>query len=194
MVEGDGRLLGAEAALQLSRLSAVQIERGLTETELVRVEGQFGFDFADDHRAFLSTGLPVGRGWPDWRYGDSNELRAMLAWPVDGLLFDVRHETFWHERWGERPADPGEAMAVAREQLGGVPQMVPVYGHRYLPSGRGTFGHPVLSMYQADIVCYGLDLVYYISQEFGTGRSSVKITDSCPRPLPTVEFWSELIY
>jgi hypothetical protein len=29
--------------------------------------------------------------------------------------------------------------------------MIPVYSHRYLPAGRGGYGHPVLSMYQVVI-------------------------------------------
>ena len=35
--------------------------------------------------------------------------------------------------------------------------MIPVYAHRYLPAGRGTHGHPVLSIWQTDIIVYGTD-------------------------------------
>jgi hypothetical protein len=63
----------------------------------------------------------------------------------------------------------GAALEVAHDALGTVPQMVPIYAHRYLPGGRGTFGHPVLSIYQTDIVCYGADLVDYMCQDFGAG-------------------------
>jgi hypothetical protein len=48
-----------------------------------------------------------------------------------------------------------------------VPIMVSVYGHRHLPAGSGTFGHPVLSMWQTDIIYCGLDFVDYIDREFG---------------------------
>ncbi len=30
--------------------------------------------------------------------------------------------------------------------------MIPVYAHRYLPAGRGTYGHPVLSIYQTEAI------------------------------------------
>jgi hypothetical protein len=63
---------------------------------------------------------------------------------------------------------------------------------RYLPAGRGTFGHPVLSMYQTDIIVYGLDLVDYISQEFGAG-TGIDRTDTRWRPQVTVAFWRELV-
>jgi hypothetical protein len=69
--------------------------------------------------------------------------------------------------------------------------MVPVYGHRYLPAGRGTFGHPVLSMWQTDIIYYGLDLADYIDHEFGS-------VDPGPgadawNPQATIEFWREFV-
>jgi hypothetical protein len=69
--------------------------------------------------------------------------------------------------------------------------MVPVYGHRYLPAGRSGYGHPVLSIYQADIIIYGTDLATYI------GRESGGIEDIPGAPIParlsTVPFWSEVL-
>jgi CheY-like chemotaxis protein len=61
VVDGDGAALGVEAARRLAGLGRVEIKPGLTETELARVETQFGFVFADDHRALLAAGSPVGR-------------------------------------------------------------------------------------------------------------------------------------
>jgi hypothetical protein len=66
-----------------------------------------------------------------------------------------------------------------------------VYGHRYLPGGAGTFGHPVLSMYQTDIICYGMDLVDYIHQEFG-GPGMAR-DDERWRPKSTVPFWTDFL-
>jgi hypothetical protein len=157
---------------------------GLTEAELAAVEQEFGFSFADDHRAFLAESLPTGRGWPDWRDGDRDQLREKLAMPVEGVLFDVAENGFWYEGWGPRPAETADAVAVARRLLMTVPRLVPVYGHRYLPAGRGTAGHPVLSVMQTDIIVYGADLAAYLRHEFGgeplrTGR-------------PTVAFWRDL--
>jgi hypothetical protein len=182
--------LGEEAARRLRHLMPQAIQSGLTEAECARVEGRFRFEFADDHRAFLLAGLPAGRRWPDWRGGDHEHLTAWLARPVDGVLFDVHHNTFWDRSWGKRPTDAEEALRVARRELARVPQMVPVYGHRYLPPGRGSFGHPVLSMHQTDIVSYGDTIVEYITNEFGGQAPNLRSDRSAPRP--TVAFWSEL--
>jgi hypothetical protein len=181
------------------------IDAGLTDTEFARIETEFGFEFADDHRAFLAAGLPVNVGlpprepgvyytyqkpWPDWRNGDSAELRDFLDWPAHGVLFDVEHNSFWHDRWGQRPADSRSAMEIARRMLASVAKMIPVYGHRYLPAGRGTFRHPVLSMYQTDIIYYGLDLADYIDREF-SGATPGECAEVSPQA--TVEFWREFL-
>jgi hypothetical protein len=101
----DATALGAAAARLLVDSGRFPIKPGLTDTELAAVEGEFGFSFADDHRAFLAAGLPWGRGWPDWRDGDHGELRERLALPVEGVLFDVVKNGFWYDGWGRRPAD-----------------------------------------------------------------------------------------
>jgi hypothetical protein len=159
---------------------------GLTDAEFARIEDEFGFHFAADHRAFLAAGLPTGRGWPDWRTPDREALRDRLAAPVEGVLFDVAQNDFWHEGWGPRPPQVEEAVAVARRYLMTVPRMVPVYSHRYLPAG--LTDHPVLSIYQTDIILYGNDLNDWIHREFNLGAAS---ENSGRRP--TVPFWRDLI-
>ncbi|MFJ5640828.1 hypothetical protein [Streptomyces sp. NPDC093223] len=200
MGNDEGARLGAEAARRLARTGRYAFEPGLTDAEFRRIEGEFGFEFADDHRSFLAAGLPVNippedgqtwsRPWPEWRSGDSDSLREQLAWPVEGVLLDVEHHTFWHEGWGERPADGTAALETARHHLAEAPVLVPVYAHRYLPAGRGSFGHPVLSMWQTDIIYYGLDLADYMRQEFDGARGEV---DESWNPQATVPFWRDLL-
>ena len=64
--------------------------------------------------------------WLDWRSGDRDKLRALLAWPREGVLFDVEKNGFWHEGWGPRPADMAAAVATATHILARVPTMVPM--------------------------------------------------------------------
>jgi hypothetical protein len=76
MAEITGALLGEEAARRLAQRRR-DIQPGLTATEFDRIEQQYEFEFADDHRAFLSVGLPVGsRNWPDWRNGRPQDFRS----------------------------------------------------------------------------------------------------------------------
>ncbi|MGW8766755.1 hypothetical protein ACWGN5_30125 [Streptomyces sp. NPDC055815] len=179
--------LTLDAARALQGMLRTEIGPGLTERELDAVEARFGFAFAADHRVFLSAGLPHGSpGWPDWRDGDPEDLAGRLAGPVDGVLFDVEHNGFWHRAWPSRPAETSEALRVARTELESVPQLVPVYGHRYLPGAAGEHGHPVLSVHQTDIILYGNDLADYVRHEFA-GRSSGLLARA------TVDFWSSFV-
>jgi hypothetical protein len=197
-----GDALGREAAKRLAGLGCCEIGTGLRDDELDGVEQRYGFTFADDHRAFLAAGLPLnsphpaadGRihthsaPWPDWRDGDPAALRTALDLPVVGVLHDVEHG-FWSTTWGPRPGGLSARMEAARRVLAQAPAMVPVYGHRYLPGGRGGHGHPVLSMWGTDIICYGADLADYVDQEFG-GRGLQLPAEPWS---PTVPFWRELL-
>ncbi|GAA4302171.1 hypothetical protein ACFQY7_11235 [Actinomadura luteofluorescens] len=112
------------------------------------------------------------------------ELRKHLEWPVEGALFDVERNGLWCSAWGLRPPDPAAAIDLARSHLEQAPKLVPVRGHRYLPAGRGAFGHPVLSIVQTDIVFYGTDIADYITNEFdgghisAAGRTASRIVES----------------
>ncbi|MFD8805250.1 hypothetical protein [Streptomyces sp. NPDC059597] len=200
MIRSEGAPVGAEAARRLAATGLYEFEPGLTEDEFEHIEHEYGFEFADDHRAFLAAGLPINvppeegqtwaRPWPEWRGGDPDSLRKQLDRPVEGVLLDVEHSGFWHDSWGERPASQAVALGRARRHLAKTPVLVPVYAHRYLPAGRGTSGHPVLSVWQTDTIYYGEDLVDYIHREFDETRGEV---DESWNPRATVPFWRDLL-
>jgi hypothetical protein len=174
---GSGAAVGLEAARRLAELGSVQIEPGLPDRHLDDVERRFGFEFADDHRAFLAAGLPtwatglddhpdkVSWGWPTWRNPGAEDLRQQVEWPTDCVRHAISNG-HWPNGWVRRPSDPERMEAKAQRLLETVPRMVPVYAHRYLPAGRTTSGHPVLSIHTLDNIVYGLDLADYVGQEF----------------------------
>ncbi|GLY64689.1 hypothetical protein [Amycolatopsis taiwanensis] len=204
MSRSEGVSLGVAAARRLVELGCCEIAPGLTDAEFARIEGEHGFEFADDHRAFLAAGLPMNRPfepepgvihawekpWPEWRGGDPAELRKQLNWPVESILWSVETNGHWVGAWGARPDTPEAAVAVARRLLADVPRMIPIYAHRYLPAGRGTFGHPVLSIWGTDIIYYGTDLADYVNYEFEEPRPEHPEDWS---PHATVSFWRDYL-
>lgn len=160
---------------------SVTMAPGLTDDELSGIESEFDFEFADDHRAFLSSALPVGDGWPDWRSAPRRSLHQRLRLPIEGVLFAVEWRDFWGADWGARPARMKDALRSANYHLARSPQLVPVRTNDYLPAGRGSSGHPVLSVYQTDVRCCAADLFDYADP------------DPLRVPAPTVAFWSDLI-
>src|SRR5918997_737060 len=102
--------LGVDAAARLAALGAVQLEPGLSDDEFTDIESSFGFEFADDHRAFLTAGVPVGEGWPNWRAEGRKSLGRLLRLPADGIVFAVEWKQFWDDGWGRRPARMKDAL------------------------------------------------------------------------------------
>ncbi|WP_217213673.1 hypothetical protein [Streptomyces sp. AC550_RSS872] len=197
MIGSDGVRLGTEAAHRLALADCCEIAPGLSDAEFTRIEAAFGFEFSADHRAFLAAGLPVAsppeegatwdQPWPDWRNGDPEDLRHRLEWPVQGVL-NAKENGWWERAWGPRPGDEPTAMKVAEQKLAEVPQLVPVYAHRFVPAGRDTYGHPVLSVWGTDIICYGHDLADYIDHEFRD------VDEGTPwNPQASVTFWKNFI-
>ena len=178
---------GTAAAARLAACGAVHIEPGLSAGEFARVEEMLGFEFADDHRAFLVAGLPAGNLWPNWRSEGRKSLQKRMQLPIDGVLFAVEWNEFWVPAWGQRPARMTDALRTANYQMARVPRLVPVYSHRYLPAGRGSSGHPVLSVVRTDVVALGRDLADYIANEFSPGVHCLETST------PGVDFWSELV-
>jgi hypothetical protein len=128
-------------------------------------------------------------GWLDWRRDSPAKLTKRLSWPLEGVLFDVRANGFWPTSWGHRPAKPDDAERTARTQILKWPKLVPVYSHRYLPAAPCPSGAPVFSVYQTDVIYYGVDLVDYVRQEFGLDPKPQKDLRA-PYPLAA---WSDLV-
>ncbi|WP_307832071.1 hypothetical protein [Prauserella cavernicola] len=196
--------LGTVAAFRLAELGCCAIAPGLTDAEFARIEGEHGVEFSDDHRAFLAAGLPVNspfepepgttyawqRPWPDWRDGDPDELRERLDWPIEGIVQAVETDGHWNPAWGARPDTPETAVRMAQRCVADAPKLVPIYGHRFLPAGRGTVGHPVLSVWGTDIICYGADLIDYVDREFEEPPPE-RPDDWSPQA--TVPFWRDYL-
>jgi hypothetical protein len=175
--------------IALLHSAGVVLEPGLAEPELAAAERTCEAPFPSDLRELLAVALPSGRGFPDWREPESEMIQRALAWPFEGIAFDIEHSDFWWGSWGKRPPALVDAVAVARRQVTAAPRLIPIYMHRYLPALPATAGNPVLSVYQTDVIYYASDLRAYIAREFGSGGNDISAT-AAPRSVP---FWSDLI-
>jgi hypothetical protein len=181
----DSEYLGA--AVKAMREQGIAFAPGLTAGQIEAAEVAHRFRFPPDLRALLEYALPLGERFPDWRLPASEFIRDRLAWPADSMCFDIEHNTFWMSAWGPKPDSLEAAQARARQAVRAAPFLVPISGHRYLPAVPCKAGNPVFSVYQTDIIYYGLDLPSYLCAEF-------KVPNSFPLPdAPRhIEFWSEL--
>ena len=153
------------------RSRAIEFDPGLTHAEVMAVESRFNFQFPPDLRAFLQTALPHGRHFPDWRTGEESVLRDWLDLPRRGVVFDVEHNGFWLQEWGERPETLDAAKQAAQQLVAAAPLLIPVYMHRMMPAEPHLPGNPVFSVHQTDIIIFGTDLRDYLIQEFLTAEN-----------------------
>ena len=172
-------------ALQRLKAVGVQLDRGLSDRELLRVQDRLNFTFGPEHREFLQSAMPVGRSWPDWRHDPEDELRGRLDGPIEGVIFDVHNNGFWPASWGPRPDGDEDREREARSHLAHVPRLVPVFSHRCLTSDPQFAPSPVFSVHQTDVIFYGDNLLDYVAHEFG-------VPPLHPSNRTQVPFWSGL--
>jgi hypothetical protein len=185
--------MNTEQACQLVDLLGKQnitLERGLTDEEVERVETTYAIEFPPDLKLLLQTALPVSPGFPNWRLAltspdEYKETLSQLDWPWEGMVFDMEHG-FWLKQWGPRPDSKEEQLSTARQYYDSWPRLIPIYIHRYIPSTPLEAGNPIFSVYQMDIIYYGMDLANYLSGEFKFELPDNFIIPEAPKP---IAFW-----
>ena len=165
----------------------ITFEQGLSPSEIDAIEEKYKFRFPPDLLSFLQYALPVSKSFPDWRNGDENALAEKLRWPADGICFDIQYNNFWMEEWGAKPANLIDAFQLARREIAKAPVLIPVYSHRYMPDDPNLDGNPVFSVYQTDIIYYGVDLASYFAAEFRMPRPSWAANEE-----RYIRFWGDL--
>jgi hypothetical protein len=191
---------------------------GLTEDEVDAIERTWSITFPPDYRLFLrqlhAVNKPMKKA--SFRNGgivveerpafynwltDKEEIARLLAWPVDGLLYDVQHNDLWLPDWGARPANHSTRHDVVRKLANAAPRLIPVFAHRFLVDGTTSGGSSVLSIWQSDIVLYGRSLREYFLREFASLlglNDRHKVTDTpqdramSRRVLESIPLWGDL--
>ena len=157
---------------------------GYSVSELDAAQNRFGLIFPPDLKSLLIDRRPV-RGY-DWRT-DDGAIRKALAWPLEGLLFDVEENGLWWPEWNERPQEAEGRASVLQSILSDAPALIPILSHRYIPSEPCEAGNPVFSVYQSDIVHYRANLTDDFDREFGDPGQPLGHEPK------RVRFWSDMV-
>lgn len=159
--------------------------KGYSQQELDDAQARFGLKFPPDLIALYRDRRPLD-GY-DWTR-DDQAIREMLAWPFEGLWFDVEHANLWWPEWGDKPADAKDRQAVLRRVVDSAPKLIPILSHRYLPEEPQEAGNPVFSVYQSDVIYYGANLEDYFAREFNGWNSR-----PWPNEIKRIRFWSTMV-
>jgi len=184
-----------EKLIRLLKEKGISFDKGLTNEELSAIEQRFKINFPKDLRSFLKTKLPVSEGFIHWRYGLNSEkgkknIESRLNWPLEGILFDVKNNECWLKEWGMKPKTYSDQKEMVISNFKNYPKLIPIYLHRYISSEPSDSGNPVFSVYQTDIIYYGVNLVDYFSNEFNLQLSEEDKNISFPK---TIDFWTKMI-
>jgi hypothetical protein len=157
---------------------------GYTQGELDTAQDRYALTFPPDLIELLMDRRLADSF--DWRT-DHEIVRDRLDWPLEGLWFDVQYSGLWWPEWGAKPAGADDQKAVLRNIVERAPKLIPIFSHRYLPEEPHEAGNPVLSVYQADVIYYGANLMDYIDREFIDPHRPMQ------GDIKRIRFWSDMI-
>ncbi len=121
---------------------------------------------------------------------EKNKIIARFKNIWEGIEFDIKNNSFWYEDWGEKPNSFCEQIQIAKKHFKKYPKLIPIFVHRYIPETPSKEGNPIFSVWQTDIIYYGLNLEHYFSHEFHYADSKdYKLTQY---PQRKIEFWSDI--
>ena len=125
----------------------VEILPGLTDEEVEKAEAKFGFTFPPELREFLQVGLPTK--WHNWR--ELIKDSVMVGFEAD----TVSQQLLWNATPEEEEDVPDEIWELVGsrdleevKKQASLHRLVPIAGHRMMPSVPHECGLPVLSMHQ----------------------------------------------
>lgn len=144
---------------------------GLSDMEFSLIEQVFGVIFPPDLKIFFSYALPVSDYFINWRMGLNSEdyahnIAEAINLPLEGILFDVKYNSFWDAAWGKKPETYHDQREHILKEFVHYPQLIPVYSHRYIPSLPLEEDNPIFSVSQTDIIYYGINFADYFNREF----------------------------
>jgi hypothetical protein len=190
-------------------------QSGFSDTELDQAHARWGVEFPEEYRTFLRVlGAPTplmframfqgstlvatdGPSFYDWAH-DDDYIENACSWPLDGLLFDVESNDVWLPAWGERQESKDERRIHLSRLVDAAPKLVPVSQHRYLAHAPAApKGYVVLSVWQTDIITYGVDLRSFLLNElsgligkwidWGQARTTTN------NVIGSIAFWGDLV-
>ncbi|MBZ0319397.1 MAG: hypothetical protein K8L91_23505 [Anaerolineae bacterium] len=181
-----------DTLIEQLKLWGIILEPGLSDHEMNQIEQEGKFRFPPDLRWLLQRILPIEdnrgyRNFPNWRAEGGKLIEKHQEFLLDGIIFDVTQQKIphWLESWGEMPTNMDDAVEIVKQVFSDAPRLIPVYGHRFIPSQPPLSDNPIFSIWQTDIICMGNNLVDYFYNEFGReNRSSGQF-----RQIP---FWDDL--
>ena len=174
----------------------IKIDKGLTDEEFEKIEKFYSIKFPQVLRLLYKSFLPEFYNWRDFSEENVSKIKYALNAPIEGIKFDIIHNNFWLECFGEKTGNKENDLNKAVEYMTNaneeeIPKLIPVYLHRYIPCFPDIIEVPVFSVHQTDIIYYGYNLEDYFEREFNKNFSyKNENPDIGAKEVP---FWSKIV-
>lgn len=136
----------------------VNFSEGLTDAEVLKIEGIYEVKFPGSLREFYRDGVPYSDSeyeFPRWTdYSEKNITKIKSYWiqgPIERLLPHIKCD-YWIPEWGERPEQPEDAVRKFTKIAQKAPKLIPIYRNVYIPMLDGIDDPPVISVVEFDVV------------------------------------------
>lgn len=149
--------------------AGIAVEPGMTAAELDRAEEVFGFRFPREIRDFLSCGVPVGKGFFNYRdVSEENQkkFQEFQNWMEDQFRFDLaNNREDMLELLAQPLGNPADFDSAVMDSFHSSVRLIPFYIHRCFFDGMDDM--PIVSFWQpTDMIFYGYDFGEYLEKEF----------------------------
>jgi hypothetical protein len=179
-----------EESLKLLKEQKIEFENGLTVDEMAKIEKLYDIKFPESLREFLMMGLPVSKGFYNWRNIETSNvdyIKQIIYKPIR-YINDMPEEVYWCDEWGEEPEDEKYLKEEVIKQLSKAPKLLPIFSHRYMPMILEN-NPPIISVHGVDIIYYGKDIEDYFEVEFGNkDQSEIEFNKIKP-----IQFWTDIM-
>ena len=158
--------------------------------------------YVKEHKQYME--LKESPSFMNW-LTDDDTVKERLDWLWEGISFDAKHTGLWPSSWGHKPAEYESMKAEVRSIMQGAPQLIPLFGHRYLLAEPCESGNPVFSVWQSDIVVFSASLRDLLLLDFADilglnekeiqeieHQAQVKIIEQSSL-YKTIRIWGELL-
>lgn len=156
----------------------------LTEPQIDEVEQKYGVKFNNEHREFLKILHAIDKkeiieydGENDetifeertWFYNwlvDEQEIMERLHGLPDWFYSDVEgRNQVWLKSWGKKPESKEEREKIFQNWFSKIPQLLPIYSHRFVVGDDNLKWKPIISSWGSDIIVMGWDFRTYLLNE-----------------------------
>jgi hypothetical protein len=179
-----------EESLNLLKEQKIEFENGLTIDEITQIEQIYEIMFPESLREFLMMGLPISKGFYNWRSMEKRNveyIKQIIDQPLR-YINDMPEEIYWCDDWGKEPEDENYLKEEVRKRLSKAPKLLPIFSHRYMPMILEN-NPPIISVHGVDIIYYGKNIEDYFEVEFGN-KSQNDIDFDKIKP---IQFWSDIM-